>query len=151
MKYIKTMLIGLLAIIIIGYHNLNTNASDSLDKGIYYDNIAYTDNIILDGVNGVTINYSANLVKPGDYYELYFDVVNATNYDVEVTDCIYNSDDDYISYELTYEDGGHINSGDIIKKGEKVRVRYRVLYKTYITEDSYTFDTSFSILYGQVI
>ena len=147
MKYIRTMLIGLLAIIAFEYHNLSVSSN----KGIYYDNIEYTDNVIFDSVNGVNLDYSANLVKPGDYYELYFDVINETGYDVEITDCTYNNDDDYIAYELVYEDGSHIGIGDIIKKGENVRIKYKVLYKNYVTEDSYTFDTSFSILYGQVI
>ena len=151
MKYIKAMLIGLLAIITFGYHNLNTSASDNLNNGIYYDNIEYTDNVLFNSVDGVIIDYSANLNKPGDYYELYFDVVNSTSYDVEITDCIYQEDDDYIAYELTYDDGSHINIGDVINKGEKVRIKYKVLYKSYVNVDNYTFDTSFSILYGQVI
>ena len=41
--------------------------------------------------------------------------------------------------------------GDIIKKGESVRVKYKVLYKDYIIGDNYNLDTSFSILYEQTI
>lgn len=151
MKYLKTTLIVLLAIIGVGYKNFNANASGDLKKGIYYDNIDYTDNVAFNNVDGVKLDYSAELVKPGDYYELYFDVVNSTGYNVEITDCVYNEDDEYIDYDLVYENGEKINTGDIIKKGESVRVKYTVLYKEYIDKQDYTFDTSFSILYEQTI
>ena len=151
MKYIKVMLVGLLAIIGIGYYNINANASGDLKKGIYYDDVEYTDNVAFNNVDGTNIDYSAELVKPGDYYELYFDVVNSTRYNVEITDFIINEDDDYITYELTYDNGEEINVGDVIKKGESIRVKYKVLYKEYIAEPDYTFDTSFSILYEQTI
>ena len=150
MKYIKIMLVVLLAIIGLEYHNLSVTAS-GLNNGIYYDNIEYTDNVIFNGADGVNIDYSAKFANPGDYYELEFDIVNSTSYDVEIANCVYNDDDDYIDYELTYEDGKDINIGDIIKSGEKVRVKYRVLYKNYIDRENYTFDTSFNILYAQVI
>ena len=151
MKYLKGALIVLLAIIGVGYKNFNANASGDLKKGIYYDNIDYTENVAFNKVDGVNLDYSAELVKPGDYYELYFDVVNSTGYNVEITDCVYNEDDEYIDYDLVYENGEKINTGDIIKKGESVRVKYTVLYKEYIDKQDYTFDTSFSILYEQTI
>ena len=151
MKYLKVMLVVLLAVIGVGYKTFNADASADLKKGIYYDNVDYTDNVAFNKVEGSNLDYSAELVKPGDYYELYFDVVNSTKYDVEITDCIYNDDDEYIDYDLVYENGDKINVGDIIKKGESIRVKYTVLYKEYITEKDYTFDTSFSILYQQVI
>ena len=151
MKYLKGALIVLLVIIGVGYKNFNANASGDLKKGIYYDNIDYTENVEFNKVDGVNLDYSAELIKPGDYYELYFDVVNSTGYNVEITDCVYNEDDEYIDYDLVYENGEKINNGDIIKKGESVRVKYTVLYKEYIDKTDYTFDTSFSILYEQTI
>ena len=87
------------------------------------------------------------LVKSG----IYFDIVNSTNYDVAISDCIYNEDDDYIGYDLTYENGEKIGMGDVIKKHDTIRVKYKVLYKNYINVESYVIDTSFSILYEQVI
>lgn len=151
MKYVKLLLVGLLAIIGLGYHNFTASASGDINKGIYYDNIDYTDNVEFKSIDGVNLDYSAFLSYPGDYYELNFDVVNSTSYNMGITDCIYNEDDDYIDYELTYEDGTQINSGDIIKKGESIRVKYKVLYKKYINDDNYIIDNSFSILYEQVI
>jgi hypothetical protein len=150
MKYAKLMLVGFFAIIGLGCYGFTTNASDDFTNNIYYDNVDYTDNVLLNSVEGVNIDYSAQLMIPGDYYELYFDVVNKTNYDVKINECIYNEDDDYIDYELTYDDGEVINIGDIIKNGESVRIKYKVLYKNYIDKENYILDTSFSILYGQV-
>ncbi len=151
MKYVRMMLIAVLAIVGLGYCNFIANASGDLEKGIYYNNIEYTDNVEFKSVDGVKIDYSAQLNTPGDYYELYFDIVNSTNYDVAISDCIYNEDDDYIGYDLTYENGEKIGMGDVIKKHDTIRVKYKVLYKNYINVESYVIDTSFSILYEQVI
>ena len=149
MKYIKLLLIGLLAVVGLGYRTFSVDARNDLTKGIYYDNINYTDNVVFNSVDGVNIDYSAELNVPGDYYELVFDVVNGTKYNIMITDCVYNSDDKYIGYELTYDDGTEIKNGDIIKKGESKRIKYKVLYKELIQEE-YSFNTGFSILYEQV-
>ena len=149
-KYAKVMLVGLLAIIGLGYRSFGADAKNDLYKGIYYDNITYTDNIDFHSVDGVKLDYSAELSFPGDYYELSFDVVNSTKYDVCISDYIYNQDDDYIGYELTYDDGNKIEIGDTIKQGESIRIKYKVLYKKLI-QDEYKLDTNFSILYQQVI
>ena len=150
MKYARLVLVLLLILISVGYHAM-ANARDSLNDGIYYDNIDYTDNVVFNGTDGVNMDYSAKFINPGDYYELYFDVVNSTDYNMAISNCIYHENDEYINYELTYEDGSVINIGDIINKHERVRVKYKVMYMNYIDEDDYTIDTSFSILYTQVI
>ena len=120
-------------------------------KGIYYDNFKYTDNVELIKAEGTDINYNDILINVGDYYEIVFDVINDSNVDIKVTDCIYNKDDSYINYELTYSNGQRINSGDIIKKGESKRIKYYVSYDKPIVEESYEVDSSFSIGYEQVL
>ena len=150
MKYLKMMLVGIAFVIGFGYKTLNAD-QNGLSKGIYYDNIKYTDNVNFNKVDGTNIDYSAELSNPGDYFEIYFDVVNSTNYDVEISDYIYNKDDDYIEYKLTYDNDKDINNGDIIKKGESRRLKYKVYYKNPIVEDEYNLDTSFSIYYEQAI
>lgn len=150
MKYLKVLLVGIAFVIGFGYKTLNADGK-SFNKGIYYDNIKYSDNVVFNKVDGTNIDYSANLSSPGDYFEIYFDVVNSTNYNVEISDYVYNEDDDYIDYELTYADGKSINNGDIIKKGESKRLMYKVYYKNPIVEDEYNIDTSFYIYYEQAI
>lgn len=151
MKYVKSLLITLLVVIGLGYHSFGTSARSDFDKGVYYDNITYSDNVTFNGVDGTNLDYSAEFNVPGDYYELSFDIVNDTKYDLEITDCILNEDDDYIGYKLTYADGKKVKVGDIIKQGTSKQVKYVVSYKEYILEENYQFDTSFYISYGQVI
>ena len=150
MKYIDVIVVGILFIGGIIFNNI-TSSGNTLNKGIYYDNVKYTDNVTFNSVDGVNIDYSAELSNPGDYYELYFDVVNSTSYDMEIADYFYNDSDEYLEYELCYEDGTKINNGDIIKAGESKRLKYRVLYKSIILTDDYTFDSSFSIQYEQAL
>lgn len=151
MKYAKLLLVGILFLLGVWYYSIRVNATTTFNKGIYYDNIEYTDNVSFNSVDGVNIDYDAELDKPGDFYELYFDVINGTSYDVEITECLYNEDDEYIGYELTYDNGKKVSNGDVIKKGESVRLKYKVLYKEYVLDNDYTFDSSFSIFYEQVI
>lgn len=150
MKYIKVMLVVLLAVIGIGYRSFSADAKSDLNKGIYYDNIEYTDNVEFNGTDGSNMDYNAKFQLPGDYYEIYFDVVNSTKYDVEISDLMINEDDEYIDYELSYDNGNKIKVGDIIKKGNSIRLKYKVLYKE-LAEKGYTFDTSFTLSYEQVI
>ena len=150
MKFLKMSLVSLFLVIGFGFKTLNAD-NNNLSKGIYYDNIEYSENVVFNKVDGTNIDYSAQLNVPGDYFELYFDVVNSTNYNVEISDLIYNQNDDYIEYELTYDDGTLISSGDVIKKGESKRLKYKVYYKNLVIEDEYTFNTSFYIYYSQAI
>ena len=54
MKYAKVILVGLLAIIGFGYHNINADVN--INNGIYYDNVSYTDNVVFNNVDGVIVN-----------------------------------------------------------------------------------------------
>ena len=148
MKYLNGLILAiplLLSVINFG------DTFDSNNKGIYYDNFSYTDNVIFKGSNGENIDYSAQLEKVGDYYDLSFDIINDTDVDVKVVDYTYNENDPYVEYELLYSNGKKINKGDVLKRGESVGVKYHVLYKNQIQEASYDLDTSFSISYDQII
>ena len=148
-RYIDGLIYAGVLAIIICFGSGRVDASNY--KGIYYDDFKYTDNVTFNKVDGLNIDYAATLEGPGDYYELEFKVVNETANNMKVTDCIYNKNDQYINYELTYEDGTPIKSGDIIKKGEKKNLKYRVSYVKMIDTLEYEFDSSFNIEYEQVI
>jgi len=150
MKYLDMAIIGVLFIGGLAFRSLSTDGN-ALNKGVYYDNVEYTDNVTFNSVDGTNIDYSAKLDKLGEYYELKFDVVNSTRYDIEIADYIYNKDDQYIKYELCYEDGNEINNGDIIKAGESKGLKFKVSYVNPVLENNYIFDTSFSIQYEQAI
>ena len=150
MKYLEVIVVGILFVGGILFHNF-TGDTNALNKGIYYDNVNYTDNVTFNRVDGLNIDYEAELNVPGDFYELNFDVVNSTKYDVEIADYIYNESDKYITYELCYADGKKIKNGDIIKAGETKKLKYKVSYVNPIEDNNYTFDTSFTIQYEQAI
>lgn len=150
MKYLQfTALAGLFCVLVFGSGFSLENHSTS--KGIYYDHVRGTDNVVINQVSGLNIDYTGELNTPGDYYELVFDVINDSTVDVEVEDCIYGEENDYIEYNFSYLDGGKIHIGDVLKAGEKKSLIYKVFYKNPITTDSYQFDSSFSLQYEQVL
>lgn len=145
-KYIRFVVVSIL--LLFGVHYMDTrNGFDSNE--LYYDNVRYSDNVDFYGVEGTNLRYSGNLSGVGDFYELYFDVVNHTGVDVVVQDSIYHEDDSYIHYELSYEDGSIIQPGDLLKSGESKTIHYKVLYQKPIQDDSYQLDSSFSIQFEQ--
>ena len=150
MKYLNSLIL----VIPLLFGIINTDLSEiknmNKHKGLYYDNFSYTDNVEFNGAEGLDIDYNASLNQVGDYYEIIFDVINDSSVDVEITGCTFNKDDNYIDYELSYENGNKIKNGDILKKGQSKKIKYRVLYKNMI-EGTYQFDSSFSIGYEQVL
>ena len=119
------------------------------EQGIYYDNVVYTDNVEFYGVDGLNLQYSAQMEKVGDSYELLFDVINDSSVDVEIVSLDLHQEDPYIQYNLSYEDGTAIQEGDTFLKGESRRVRYYVLYEHPVLEDEYQVDSSFQIHFEQ--
>ena len=150
MKYIDVMAITILFMVGVFSSGFSVDSKQS-KKGIYYHNIESTENVTIHNVDGLSIDYSAELQVPGDYYELTFDVVNDSSVDMKVEDCFFHEDDDYIQYEFSYADGKSIKVGDVLKKGEKKELRYKVLYKNLIESDGYEFDSSFGLNYEQVL
>lgn len=150
MKYLDMAIVGILFVGGILFNNFSSD-TNALNKGVYYDNVKYTDNVVFNSVDGLNIDYQAKLTNPGDFYELDFDVVNSTRHDIQIADYMYNEDDEYITYELCYADGTKIKNGDIIKAGKSKKLKYKVSYVNPIKEDNYNFDTTFAIQYEQAI
>ena len=151
MKYIQFFLVcaGIVYCIFFGDYKLVEGDSSLHD--IYYDNVQYSDNVKFYGIDGLNINYSGELRSLGDFYEISFDVVNGTGTKIEISKCSYKLSDEYIDYQLTYDDGSQVSVGDILKQGERKRLKYRVLYKNMIQNDVYELDSSFYIRYEQVL
>ena len=149
-KNMETIIISLLLIFGIGYNIFNMENKTST-KGIYYDNLKYTDNVKINKVEGVDLDYNANFAKVGDYFEINFDIINDSNVDVKISDLLVNEDDQFINYKLTYNNGKKIKTGDILKKGEKKNLTYKVSYLNKIDEDNYTFDTGFNMNFEQIL
>lgn len=145
-KSIRFVVVGIL--LLFSVHIMNSHREfDS--KDLYYDHVRYSDNVDFYGVEGMNLHYSGNLSEVGDFYELFFDVVNQTGVDVVVQDSICHDSDSYIRYELSYEDGSIIQPGDLLKNGESETIHYKVFYQRPIQDDSYQLDSSFSIQFEQ--
>lgn len=149
-KYIRLLLLGIL--VSTGFlFNFDFNDFNSSKKGMYYNLVNYSNNVSFNQMEGLDLDYSAELTGPGDSYYIDFDVVNDSNVDMKILELDYPKDDSYISYRLTYRDGSIIKSGDIISKGESIELTYAVSYNHPIEQEEYYFDSSFHIEYEQVI
>lgn len=147
-KYLGKILIG--GLIIIGiYANSLTMDSKAKTADIYYDNFEYTNNVEFHKAFGQNIDYSASLENVGDFYEITFDIINKSDFDIKIVDYYCPTNDNYINYELTYNNGKKISLDDTLKQGETKRFKYKVSYVNLVTEDNYEFDSSFSIQYEQ--
>lgn len=150
MKYIKYLIVVLL--LIIGITVISSSIEEnSTSRGVYYDNFEYTDNVKFNGIDGFQLDYTAELNQIGDFYEISFDVINDSSYDVEIADYFYHEDDSHVKYQLSYEDGESIKNGDILHSGKSRKILYRVSYYNGISSDDYSFDTNFYINYQQTL
>ncbi len=146
---ILALMFLLITLISLGYASEGLSSSEN--KNIYYENVRAVGNVDIYSVDGLDINYSGTLDKPGDYYEVYVDVINASSSDAEVVDVHCNRDDEYLDYDLTYDDGSKVEVGDILKVNEKRTIKYRVYYKDYMLGENIEFDSSFNINYETII
>ena len=147
-KYIR---MGFLGILVFFGLVMSLGASSASERGIYYDNVSYSDNVTFYGVEGLNLNYSAEMNTVGDSYELCFDVVNGSNVNVKLSDYMIHEEDPYIRYALSYEDGSILALGDILPRKESKRLCYSVLYENPITIDEYQVESSFILHYEQDI
>ena len=147
MKYLKMIMVGLgvMGSIIFGDFSVTERATAKVVNDIYYDNVEFY------GVDGLNIRYLGELIAPGDSYEISFDVVNGASVDVAIAQCDYQKDDRFVEFHLTYDNGESVSVGDILKKGERKRLKYIVYYKNMIDQESYEFDSSFHISYEQAL
>ena len=147
-KYIRIGIIGIFLLFIMLF-SLGSSYAYS-NKGIYYDNVKYSDNVTFYGVDGLNLKYSGDLNQVGDSYELTFDVCNDSDVVMMITD-LNTNDDPYVTYKLTYLDGSKIKVGDTLNKGEVKTLHYVVTYENPVLEDNYEVDSSFHIQYDQKI
>ena len=82
--------------------------------------------------NGTIINFSINLDHIEDVYELMAEVYNEGTIDAKVTNVtrlgLTQEQEQHVEYIVTYHDGTAINIGDILRAGEKKKIKVRVKY-----------------------
>ena len=149
-KYLDFVVVGVLLTLGVFFQSF-TVQSKVENKGMYYQNVECSDNVILKKVSGLDLDYSASFEQVGDSFDLFFEVVNSNEVDMKISDLLLQEDDSYIQYVLTYQDGSFIKNGDIIKSGEIKKIHYQVKYVHPIDVMDYTFDTSFHINYEQAL
>ena len=84
--------------------------------------------------DGFTINYEANLILPGDFYEFTIDVVNNGSVDAKLSDeypkitGISAAQDVYLNYTFLHSDGSAVAANEQIVAGEKRTYKVRIEY-----------------------
>ena len=152
MKYLE-MVVGSIAVISAGFCMAFGDGASALDnnKDIHYANVQSSDNVSLSSVDGLNIEYSANLDYPGDSYDVTFDIVNSTGVDMFISNFVW-PDSDLIDYNLKYVDGSEVKHGDLIKKDEVKKVIYTVVCKDNVSfDEDFQLDTSFDINFEQAL
>ena len=123
---------------------LSIGGSGRLSKNewnIIFDNIVVYDGSVSGEANIVDdtgISFSANLDKPGDYFEFSVDVSNKGTLDAIVSSYLIGdigSNSSVVSYDVRYDDGMELGIGDRILSKEKDTLFVRVAYRTDIDSD----------------
>ena len=109
--------------------------------------------------SNTTVEFSATLENPGDFYEFTVDVVNNGTMDAmidnyEITPELTENQQKYLDYTITYSDGAPLAYNQELKKGTTETLKVRFKYKensdktNYPTEDQ-SFNVLFSVTYAQ--
>ncbi len=103
--------------------------------------------------NQTTVNFSATLANPGDFYEFTIDLVNSGTLnakidEINITPVLTAEQQEYFSYTVTYADGVPVQPNDALNAGvtEKIKVQFRYLYRsdsTLYPEDDANFNFRF--------
>lgn len=154
-RFIKTVIFIIIVLFGVAFDlyfdDYSSTYNSNYKSSVYYDNVVATDNVSITNVDGLNIDFNADLFAIGDYYEVGFDVVNPTSVDMEISQCVYNNDNYYLNSSLVYDDGTLVSVGDVVKSGESVRVKYIVSYENELINTNTTMDSSFYIDYEQVL
>ena len=87
-----------------------------------------------------TIEFQAELYKPGDYFEFTFDVVNAGSIDAMIANVIKTPEltseqAKYLKYEVSYVNNEPINNKQLLRKGTKTPIKVRIEYRKDLSND----------------
>lgn len=116
-----------------------------LKWNVFFDNLKVIDGSVtpieeatIDS-SKTSISYSLLLTNPGEYYSFYVDIVNDGDYDAYLYDIINEGLSEkqkkYIDYDITYENGDPIKVNDILKKGEKKKIKFFLKFDEDVNDD----------------
>ena len=86
-------------------------------------------------ISSNNLSFSANLTKPGDFYEFTVDVVNDGSIDAMIDSVIKTPEltaaqTKYLKYEVSYQNGESISAKQTIKSGTSTPIKVRIEYRT---------------------
>ncbi len=150
-KYFYVLILFLNLFLGVGYSILNSNLrlegrviATGNNWNIIFENITYntdnfTQNKVVNITNGTSLNFSLNLINPGDKYEFTFDIKNKGTLDALIKslniDQLTEEQKVYLEYKVTYLDGSEIEVNDLLKKGESKKVKVTLRYKNLRATD----------------
>ena len=106
---------------------------------IHLNNVVVTNgsvNSTAPNINGVnSLNFSATLTKPGDFYEFTVDIVNGGTIDAMINNVIKTptltaEQAKYFKYEVSYQNGDAISIKQNITAGSTTPIKVRIEYRT---------------------
>lgn len=116
-------------------------------------------NVVPTITGNTTASFSANLTKPGDFYEFTIRVVNDGTIDAMISEIVKmpeltSEQAKYLKYEITYDSGLSISSKQYVAKKSYVILKVRVEYRSDILvsdlpTSSTTLNLSFKVVYAQ--
>ena len=141
----KYIIVLLILVISVGFAYLSTNLSIvgvTNVKGNTWD-IHFENVQVLHSVDGnptptissdkATINYTANLNVPGDYFEFTVDVVNAGTVDAMIEDIVTKINDtdisnmpSYLDFSILYSNGVAILDNQLLEHGKSLSLKVKV-------------------------
>ena len=86
-------------------------------------------------ISGNNLSFTANLTKPGEYYEFTVDVVNDGTIDAMIdsvvkTPELTNVQAKYLKYEVSYQNNESISTKQTLKSGTSTPIKVRIEYRT---------------------
>ena len=146
------LLLALMFSMSLGYAVLNTSLNisgiSSLANAkwdIHFDNIVVKEGSVTPTVeptitNDTTVAFSVILENPGDYYEFNIDAVNAGTInamidEVSISPVLTDTQQKYLDYIVTYEDGVSLAENQRLNAGTSETLRIAFIYKEGDSED----------------
>ena len=136
--------------------SLKLNAVATIDStmwDVHFENISISEGSIEGtpeiGSDKTSISFSFMISEPGDFYEFYVDVVNTGSINARVESLIKTNfteeQSHYLTFHVTYEDGVDIEKGDILRVGEKERIKVLVQFNRSINVAEISFGETINL------
>lgn len=146
----------------IGYNGISTISAATWD--VHFANIVVDSGsvtaitpVTISETDTTTINFTAQLNKPGDYYEFTVDIVNNGTINATIDSIVMLPDisnKKYLKYTATYSDGNAIAKDDLLLANTKKTINVSMRYEECESDTDYPaeltqHDINFTLNYVQ--